>query len=141
MSAASDRLAGYTEVKDRIPLFYQQYPDGRLVTAEVRATSEPDGVPRVWVQALAYRSPDDPHPGVGWSWMVLPGSTNFTRGSELENTETSAWGRAIGSLNIGISSGFASKDEIDNKAGESDRKAEDAQHDGLTGTLTVKADK
>ena len=83
---------------------------------------EPDGTPRVWVKALAYRSPDDAHPGVGWSWMVLPGSTPYTRGSELENTETSAWGRAIGALGIGIDKSIASGDEVKSKEGESDRK-------------------
>jgi hypothetical protein len=118
----SDRLEGYTEVKDRIPMFYERYPDGRLVTTKVKVTDAPDGTPRVWVQAKAYRTPDDTHPGVGWSWMVLPGSTPYTKGSELENTETSAWGRAIGSLNIGIGAGFASKDELNAKSGEGARE-------------------
>ena len=112
MSNYDDRLKDYTDVKQRIALFLAQYPDGRLVTAKVKATSEPDGVPRVWVKAKAYRSADDTHPGVGWSWLVLPGSTPYTRGSEIENAETSAWGRAIGSLGIGIGAGIASKDEI-----------------------------
>lgn len=111
------RLDGYVEVKDRIAMFYAAHPEGRLVTTEVRATSEPDGTPRVWVEAAAYRSPDDPHPGRGWSWMVLPGSTPYTRGSELENTETSAWGRAIGSLGIGIDRGIASAQEVRAKSG------------------------
>lgn len=112
-----NRLDGYVEVKDRIAMFYAAHPDGRLVTDEVRATDEPDGVPRVWVKALAYRTADDPHPGVGWSWMLLPGTTPYTRGSELENTETSAWGRAIGSLGIGIDKGIASRQEVMAKGG------------------------
>ena len=90
-------LGDYIEVKDRIARFYELFAGGRLVTTEVRATSEPDGKPRVWVQAAAYRTADDPHPGIGWSWLELPGATPYTRGSELENAETSAWGRAIGS--------------------------------------------
>jgi hypothetical protein len=117
----ANRLDGYVEVKDRIALFYEKHPDGRLVTTEVRATSEPDGVPRVWVEAAAYRTPDDPHPGKGWSWLILPGSTSFTRGSEIENAETSAWGRAIGALGIGINKSIASSDEIASKEGESAR--------------------
>src|SRR5262245_10982025 len=104
----NDRLADYVEVKDRIALFYQQHPDGRLVTAEVRFPEPMDDMPRVAVKALAYRTADDPHPGVGWSWMVLPGMTPYTKGSELENTETSAWGRAIGALGIGIDKSIAS---------------------------------
>ena len=96
-SFADDRLGGYVEVKDRIRLFYEKYPEGRLVTADVRWPAPDDDMPRVAVKAYAYRDPADVHPSVGWSWMVLPGSSSFTKGSELENTETSAWGRAIGS--------------------------------------------
>jgi hypothetical protein len=110
-------LGDYIEVKDRIAKFYDLYGNGRLVTGEVRLTTEPDGVPRVLVQGLAYRTPDDPLPGQGWSWMALPGTTSYTKGSELENTETSAWGRAIGSLGILIDRSIASANEVQNKQG------------------------
>lgn len=133
MSERKFDLGDYVEVKDRIKLFYELYGNGRLVTGEVRVSSEPDGVPRVWVQGLAYRSPDDTLPGVGWSWMTLPGSTTYTRGSELENTETSAWGRAIGSLGILIDRSIASAQEVDNKRGDSER-AVHTEPDGLIGT-------
>ncbi len=111
-------LGDYVEVKDRIKLFYELFGQGRLVTSEVLLSSEPDGKPRVMVKALAYRTPDDPQPGVGHSWIELPGSTPYTRGSELENAETSAWGRAIGSLGILIDRSIATSNEIDNKKGE-----------------------
>jgi len=122
-----DRLAGYIEVKDRIARFYELYGQGRLVTGEVRLTNEPDGVPRVMVQGLAYRSPEDLHPGIGWSWMVLPGTTPYTRGSELENTETSAWGRAIASLGILIDKSIASGQEVQNKQGADTTSAPTAE--------------
>lgn len=122
MPKFDDRLAGYVEVKDRIRMFYDAFPDGRLVTAKVKVTDKPDGVPRVWVHAMAFRTADDPAPADGWSWMILPGSTPYTRGSEIENTETSAWGRAIGALGIGIDKSIGSKDEIDGKAGEGQRE-------------------
>jgi hypothetical protein len=118
-------LSKYVEVKDRIRLFYEQYPDGRLTTHEVRISVD-DDTPRVLVHAKAYRTPDDPLPTDGWSWMVLPGTTNFTRGSEIENTETSAWGRAIGALGIGIAGSIASANEVANKEG-ADRPI--GQHD------------
>lgn len=130
-------LGDYVEVKDRIARFYELYGQGRLVTGEVRLTNEPDGVPRVMVQGLAYRTPDDPLPGVGWSWMVLPGTTSYTKGSELENVETSAWGRAIGSLGILILSGLASRQEVQNKQGETDRPELDRPVQGLIGTVEV----
>ena len=134
-------LKDYIDVKTRVAEFYQRYPDGRLVTEQAFGTTEPDDVPRVWVKALAYRTADDPHPGTGWSWMVLPGSTPYTRGSEIENAETSAWGRAIGALGIGIAGSIASRDEVQAKAG--DEVIEDARRlaavpdpaDGLIGTV------
>ncbi len=128
----ADRLADYVDVKDRIRLFYEAHPDGRLVTADVVMHTDATGKQRVQVKALAYRTPDDPLPAVGYSWMELPGSTPYTRGSELENTETSAWGRAIGALGIGIKGGIASKDEI---AAKSDAKPqpETAFDAGLVG--------
>lgn len=142
-----DRLAGYVEVKDRIARFYELYGQGRLVTTDVRLTSEPDGKPRVMVEAAAYRTPDDPLPGRGWSWMELPGTTPYTKGSELENTETSAWGRAIGSLGILIAEGIASGNEIRGKApGQGQSFADEARaaaaanetdQDGLIGTVTT----
>ena len=133
----NDRLADYVEVKDRIRMFYEAHPDGRLVTAEVRWPEPMDDMPRISVKALAYRSPTDEHPGVGWSWMVLPGSTPYTKGSELENTETSAWGRAIGALGIGIDRSIASRNEIDAKAGEEARIAAPEKTDdgGLIGIV------
>ena len=126
-------LGDYVEVKDRIKLFYELFGQGRLVTGEVRLTTEPDGVPRVMVQAFAYRTPDDPHPGQGWSWLALPGSTPYTRGSEIENAETSAWGRAIGSLGILIDRSIASAQEVQNKAGDAPERPT-ATAGGFVGT-------
>ena len=134
-------LKDYVDVKTRIAEFYRVYPDGRLVTDIALGSTEPDDKPRVWVKALAYRTPDDPHPGTGWSWMELPGSTPYTRGSEIENAETSAWGRAIGSLGIGIAASIATTDEIAAKAGGSPPPPEPESMmsgDGLIGTVEVR---
>jgi hypothetical protein len=108
-------LGDYVEVKDRIAIFYELYPSGRLCTAHVEMLTAPDETQRVMVTAEAYRTPDDPHPGVGTSWMLIPGATPYTRGSEVENTETSAWGRAIASLGILIDRSIASGQEVANK--------------------------
>jgi hypothetical protein len=137
MSNYDDRLKDYVDVKERIRLFYEKHPDGRLITAEVRWPEPMDDMPRITVKAKAYRDPDDILPGIGWSWMVLPGSTSFTKGSELENTETSAWGRAIGALGIGIEKSIASQDEVDAKAGEETRvpAPEKTDDGGLIGVV------
>jgi hypothetical protein len=134
-------LGDYVEVKDRIRIFYELYAQGRLVTEEVQLTNEPDGVPRVLVRAAAYRSSEDEHPARGWSWMELPGKTTYTRGSELENTETSAWGRAIAALGILVDKSIASAQEVQNKSGgeapEKARHSPTGVHDplALTGII------
>jgi hypothetical protein len=136
-------LGDYVEVKDRIAILFELYPQARLVTDEVTMHTAPDGKQRVMVKALVYRTPDDPHPGVGHSWMELPGTTSYTKGSELENTETSAWGRAIASLGILIDRSIATSNEIENKAepiarGFVGTKADPAptRHRGVPGALT-----
>jgi hypothetical protein len=134
----NDRLADYVDVKERLRLFYDFYEEGAVVTDRVEIWQD-DGTPRIVVRALAYRSYDDPHPGVGWSWMLLPGTTPYTKGSELENTETSAWGRAIGALGIGIDKSIASRDEVHAKSGEGSRPEvrtpERTEDGGLIGDL------
>lgn len=117
-------LGDYVEVKDRIKLFYELYGKGALVTSGYELTAQPDDKPKVIVTALAYRTPEDPHPGVGTSWMYLPGSTSYTKGSEIENAETSAWGRAIGALGILIDRSIATSTEIEAKSGETARHAD-----------------
>ena len=143
-SGYQDRLKDYIDVKQRIMLFLERYPDGRLVTAEMSISEDPDGKVRVWCKALAYRTPDDPLPGVGWSTLEVPGATPYTKGAEVENTETSAWGRAIGALGIGIDKSIATTDEIDAKEGEAERKppikvltAPDKDPGGITGTAEI----
>jgi len=112
-------LGDYVEVADRIHMFYDQYPDGRLVTYafEVRDIGE-----RTWiiVQAHAYRTSDDPHPGVGTAWEAYPGKTPFTRDSELMNAETSAWGRALAAVGIAVKQGIASREDVANRRADSE---------------------
>lgn len=108
-------LGDYVQVNQRIAILYELYPQARLVTDKVKVLTAPDGKQRVMVKALAYRTPDDAHPAVGYSWMELPGTSTFTKGSELENTETSAWGRAIAALGILIDRSIASDQEVKSK--------------------------
>ena len=128
-------LSNYVDVKTRIRMFLEAYPDGRLVTDRVEIWQDVEP-PRVVVKALAYRTPDDPLPGVGWSWLIIPGSSNFTRGSEIENAETSAWGRAMGALGIGIEASIASADEVAGKQDDG-TKPEPSVRDSEGGLIGV----
>lgn len=102
----------YVPVNERIAAFIDAYPEGSLQSEIVELTDS-----RVTVKAFAFRKPDDPRPGTGLSSLEIPGKTQFTRGSEIENAETSAWGRAIAALGFEVKRGVASREEVANKQG------------------------
>ena len=107
-------LGDYVEVKDRIAVLLELFPQARITTT-YDLTSEPDDRPKVICRALVYRTVDDPIPVTGTSWMYLPGTTSYTKGSEIENAETSAVGRAIGLMGILIDRSIATSNEIAGK--------------------------
>jgi len=106
-----DALKDYIEVKDRIAEFYRRFEHGSL-QFEFNGTMEVAGQTIIWGRAYAYRSQDDLKPGIGTAWEFVPGSTPFSRGSELQVLETSSWGRAIAALGIAVSKSVASKQEV-----------------------------
>ena len=129
-------LDDYVDVATRIAEFRAKYPTGYFqpldpaVPFSVRtvAGSDRDGqhVEQTFIVyvAGAYREPGDEHPGVGCAWEIFPGRTPYTRGSELMNAETSAWGRAI--IAVGASdsrAGIASREEVRNRQAERDQPA------------------
>jgi hypothetical protein len=112
------KMDDYVPVNERIGAFKAEHPEGSLQSKIVELTEG-----RVTVMAMAYRTPDDPRPGIGHSSLEIPGSTSFTRGSEIENAETSAWGRAIAALGFEVKRGLASAEEVRNKQPEQGRGA------------------
>ena len=107
----SFNMNDYVDVKQRINMFYSLYPDGSLQFIFKGTLDHDDEM--IWGIAYAYRHPGDHTPAVGHAQELAKGKTNFTRGSELQNLETSAIGRAIGMLGIGIDVALASKDEVE----------------------------
>lgn len=109
----SGKPEGYQEVAERIHAFYTRHPHGSIRTEHVEFV-QIAGKDYVLVKAAVYRGPDDVHPGTGTAMEPIPGTTPFTRGSEVENGETSAWGRALASLGLGGRK-IASADEVQAK--------------------------
>jgi len=103
-------ISDYVDVKTRIELFYAKYPEGSI-QFEYKGIMDanPDFI---WGIARAYRYPDDPRPSTGTCSELAKGSTNFTRGSEMANLETSCIGRSISAGGIGLGKSMASKQEI-----------------------------
>lgn len=109
----------YIDVAARIVEFRTKHPEGSLQPADPAVPFrivELAGQPYIVVVAAAYRSPEDQRPGVGMAYEAVPGKTNFTRGSELQNAETSAWGRAIvAALAADTKRSIASAEEVRNR--------------------------
>lgn len=106
----------YVTVAERIVEFRQKYPEGSLQPADLSKPYSLDSIngnPMFVVVAAAYRSPDDKRPGIGMAYEPVPGATPFTRGSELQNAETAAWGRAIiAALAADAKKGIATAEEV-----------------------------
>lgn len=115
---AGPDLDDYIDVPERIAEFRTKHPDGSLQQVAIDFR-EFGGSSWVIFTAAAYRSPDDPRPGHGTAWEPVPGKTAFTRGSELQNAETSAWGRAIvAALAADTKRGIATQQEVRNRRAE-----------------------
>lgn len=105
---AGFNMEDYVDVATRIGIFRDKYPNGSLQGEIVQY-----GPDVVIYKAYAYRTPDDPRPGIGHASEQLPGTTPYTRNSELMVAETSAWGRAIvAALAADTKKGVASKEEV-----------------------------
>lgn len=112
----------YIDVAARLVEFRTKYPEGSLQPADPATPyriEEIGGKQRIVVVAAAYRTPDDVRPGIGMAYEEVPGRTPYTRDSELQNAETSAWGRAIvAALAADTKKGIASAEEVRNRMAE-----------------------
>lgn len=120
-------LNDYVTVAERIEQFRAKHPEGSL-QCEWQMLLVPTAVkgengqwttldrPIIVAKAFAYRTPDDPRPGIGHAQEPLPGKTPYTKDSEVQNAETSAWGRAIVAvLAADTRKGVASRDEVQSR--------------------------
>jgi hypothetical protein len=103
--------AAYALVADRITLFYQRFPAGRIVT-ELHSRTERE----ITFRALVYRGPADVEPAAtGWA-SEREGDGEINQVACLENTETSAVGRALANLGFTASSRRPSREEMEKAA-------------------------
>jgi hypothetical protein len=106
----SDLLSGpdYAPVADRIALFYERYPDGRIITHLTMHNER-----EIMFRASVYRDARTRWPAAtGWaSERVGDGDINTV--ACLENTETSAIGRALANLGFTASKNRPSAEEME----------------------------
>lgn len=98
----------YTPVSERILFFNETYPNGKI---ESKLLTEPLSK-LIVIQATV--TPDVKNPDryfTGFSQAVV-GEGYINKTAALENCETSAWGRCLAAMGIGVLDSVASSDEI-----------------------------
>ena len=114
-------LNNYVDVAERIRTFRDRHPEGSLQPANIDRpyTIETiDGRTFIVYVACAYRSPEDTRPGIGCAWEPFPGTSPFVKNSELQNAETSAWGRAIVACLAADTQKIATVNDVRNRQAE-----------------------
>lgn len=97
----------YAPVADRITLFYARYPTGRILTRLVSRTER-----EITVQAYVYRSVEETRPSSTGLASERIGDGEVNTVACLENTETSAIGRALANLGLTASHNRPSREEM-----------------------------
>jgi len=88
-------LQNYEEVKDRIPLFYERFPDGRIIT---QILSEDDG--HVTIMASLFKDDIDQAANTPLSTGIAREEPGGHISAYTENCETSSIGRALANYNL-----------------------------------------
>jgi hypothetical protein len=100
-------LERYAPVARRITLFYERYPAGRIITTLIERDAR-----AVIFRARVYRGANDAHPAAtGWA-LEREGDGDVNAVACLENTETSAIGRALANLGFTASAERPSREEM-----------------------------
>ena len=122
----TSNLENYDEVKDRIPLFYEQFPDGRITTEIISEDST-----GVTIRASLFMNAEEQAMGTP---LVTGIARDFAGGridKYTETAETSAVGRAFAFLNLLGEKGkknstFPSREEMESAQALIDQKEDKA---------------
>lgn len=102
----------YAEVNERIKAFRMLFPNGTINTEILKITQNAKGKNVVIFKATALNENGETL-ATGHAYEV-EGSTFINNTSYIENAETSAVGRCLGMLGIGIDTSVASYEEVAN---------------------------
>ena len=105
----------YVEVNERLRYFRENFKDWSLESEVVEKTNT-----LITIKAII-KDAEGRTRATGLAEEVK-GSTFINKTSYVENCETSAWGRALGNLGIGIETSVASYEEVANAIKQQDQK-------------------
>ena len=97
----------YVEVNERLKYFRATYPKYSLLSEVIEKTDT-----TILIKATIYNEKDRAV-ATGLA-EEKAGSSFINKTSHVENCETSAWGRALGNLGIGLDTSVASAEEVQN---------------------------
>ncbi len=129
-TSSTTDLRDYALVADRIALFYAQYPAGQIHTEIISRDSS-----ETVVRACVYRSDEDFRPSATGLAAEREGDGEINTVACLENTETSAIGRALANLGFLASRHRPSAEEMQ-KASRARARAGPVQHASSDGVTT-----
>jgi len=111
----------YVEVKERLRIFREEYPKYSLISEIIDTTdsaimnfNEKDVKKEATVTIKASVLDENGNIRATGIAREERNSSNINKGSFVENCETSAWGRALANLGIGIDGAIASAEEMSN---------------------------
>ena len=104
----------YVEVNERLIYFRKNFPNYSLTTEIVEKTDQS-------ITILASILNEEGRVLANGLAEEFKGSTFINKTSYVENCETSAWGRALGNLGIGLETSVASADEMQNAIANQDK--------------------
>ena len=111
---AAPDLSNYVDVATRIKLLTEKYPNACVICSPPKVV-EVAGHTFIEVTAHIDCLDEASREATASAWEPFPGKTPYTRDSEMMNAETSAIGRAIGALGIGLTGSMASQNEVANR--------------------------
>jgi hypothetical protein len=110
-------LSNYVDVATRLKMGLEKWPDLRIQETGRELLEAGDKVYLVCTVTV-WRTADDTHPSIASAWEPIPGLTPYTKNSELMVGYTSALGRALGYMGIGVTGSLASANEVANRPKE-----------------------
>jgi hypothetical protein len=122
----------YAPVADRITLFYTRHPAGRIVTRLISRTRY-----EITVQAFVFRSLEEQRPSATGLASERIGDGDVNTVACLENTETSAIGRALANLGLTASAHRPSREEIDKANRDRARRVAEPSPSRLTPPTSI----
>lgn len=105
-------LENYVDVPTRLKDALIKWPELRIQETSAEVVTMPDGSTFYRCTVTVWRDANDPLPAIATAAEPYPGKTPYTKNSEFMVGMTSALGRALGYMGMGVAKAIASQNEV-----------------------------